>query len=178
MKAKLAVEPSQRGDGFSEGWILCFPTQYKADPTLRAREGTDGRFKRFAGLTALEIATRKNHEEIVELLQHAMQRDQSVPEELKGQNHGSPEEAGMDRGLEKLFTAVEAGRLAEVVELLEQGFPVNGRNSNGLTATMRAARYGREEVLCELIRRGADLEAREAVPCRIAAVRNRSAATA
>ena len=63
---------------------------------------------------------------------------------------GAPDEVdvvviGMGPGGEDV-----AGRLAEAVELLEQGVPVNERDSQKATAAMAAAFHGRVEVLREL----------------------------
>ena len=63
--------------------------------------------------------------------------------------------------MQQFFKASDAGFLDEVVRLLEHGVPVDAADGNGWTAAMWAVSGGHAEVLGELIRRGADLEARD-----------------
>ena len=67
-----------------------------------------------------------------------------------------------DRLNERLIDASMNGRLHRVVEALEEGADLEARDSNGKTALMRAAFYGKVRVVNKLLQAGADPNARAA----------------
>ena len=60
----------------------------------------------------------------------------------------------------KLFTAVEAGSVAAVRQVLESGADLDARNGDGLTPLMAAVVTGNLEVVRVLLDAGADVNAR------------------
>src|SRR5580658_222147 len=63
-------------------------------------------------------------------------------------------------GVEELHRAARSGDLKRVEALIENGTPVNGRDSLGGTALHDAAWAGEAEIVEYLIRAGADVNAR------------------
>ena len=54
--------------------------------------------------------------------------------------------------------AARAGNLDQVLEFLHNGININTSNSNGLNALHLASKEGHNEVVRELIKRGADVD--------------------
>lgn len=55
--------------------------------------------------------------------------------------------------------SARAGHLDQVLDFLKQGIDINTSNSNGLNALHLASKEGHNEVVRELIRRGAIVDA-------------------
>lgn len=55
--------------------------------------------------------------------------------------------------------AARAGQLEQVLDFLKNGVDINTSNSNGLNALHLASKEGHNEVVRELIRRGATVDA-------------------
>ena len=62
---------------------------------------------------------------------------------------------------DQLISAAEMGEIDKVKEFLDQGVPVEARNQDGWTALMKASYEGHENIVRELIVRGADVDAQE-----------------
>jgi ankyrin len=55
--------------------------------------------------------------------------------------------------------SARAGQLDQVLDFLKQGIDINTSNSNGLNALHLASKEGHNDVVRELIRRGATVDA-------------------
>lgn len=71
-----------------------------------------------------------------------------------------PQAGFTDQQLTELFTAVEAGDMLTVKQILDADIVIDARNTDGLTPLMAAARANQPEIAGELLSRGADVNAR------------------
>ena len=69
-------------------------------------------------------------------------------------------QTALDANSEKLFTAVDDNDVAALDEVLAKGVDVNGKDSEGYTALMKAALAGHPDIVRALIKAGADVEAK------------------
>lgn len=58
--------------------------------------------------------------------------------------------------LNALTEAAAEGKTNDVIKLLEDGIPINGRDGNSKTALYRACCQGKSQTVRELLKRGAD----------------------
>ncbi|MCG8340757.1 MAG: ankyrin repeat domain-containing protein, partial [Cytophagales bacterium] len=124
-----------------------------------------------AGDTPLDLAERKDYQDIVELLRgadadgntplhHAADKgDKDAAEELIAQ--GAKVNAKNNNGETALHKAAEKGNQEVVDLLIEKGADVNATDSNGETALQKAAAGGHQEVVDALIAAGADVNAKD-----------------
>ncbi|MGD9086340.1 MAG: ankyrin repeat domain-containing protein, partial [Desulfobacterales bacterium] len=62
---------------------------------------------------------------------------------------------------EQLISAAELGEIDTVINLLDQGVPVEAKNPDGWTVLMKATYEGHKEIVRELIERGANVNVQE-----------------
>jgi len=95
--------------------------------------------------TALHVASRNGHTEIVEMLLEK----------------GAYVNAKTNEGITALNRASEKGHTETVARLLEKGADVNAKDSDGWTALMWASRNGHTETVTILLEEGADVNAKD-----------------
>jgi uncharacterized protein len=95
--------------------------------------------------TALHVASRNGHTEIVEMLLEK----------------GADVNAKTNEGITALIRASEKGHTETVARLLEKGADVNAKDSDGWTALMWASRNGHAETVTILLEEGADVNAKD-----------------
>jgi len=95
--------------------------------------------------TALHVASRNGHTEIVEMLLE----------------EGADVNAKTKEGITALNRASEKGHTKTVARLLEKGADVNAKDSDGWTALMWASRNGHKETVKKLLKEGADVNAKD-----------------
>jgi len=99
------------------------------------------------GLTALHVAAKAGHLEVVQwLVEHGA--------DLHACTFRNPGDAGSHT---PLHLAVGAGRLEVARFLIERGAKVNAKMSDGATSLMLAAESGRTDLLMLLLEHGADI---------------------